>query len=353
MTTLSLPPSRPFWHALIPSRQQLPFITTCLTLLVLYTAASLRYDGFFSLGVFVNLLKNNAFLGIAALGMTFVILAGGIDLSVGSVIAFTSVFIATAIAVPDPTALTKVGWSWHPVLAIVAALAVGTTLGMLHGALIHFFALPPFLVTLAGLFLARGLALLMSLEQINITHPLYTTLTDFTLPLGPADASWSTTINLPALLFVVLLVIVTYIAAYRPLGRNVYALGGNEQSALLMGLPVARTKIFVYAFSGFCAAFAGVVFTIAQPSGDGNAANGLELDAIAAVVVGGTLLTGGVGGPLGTFIGLLIFAVIQEAITQEGTLLGWWSKIAVGGLLLAFVILQKLLQPRAAGGSHG
>jgi galactofuranose transport system permease protein len=344
-------PHKPLWQSFLPSRQRLPFITTCLTFLTLYIAASLRYEHFFSLQVAVNFLSNNAFLGIAALGMTFVILAGGIDLSVGSVIAATSVFLAVAMKQPEAVEGAVGGakaWGWSPYLAILVVMLLGTLLGLAHGVLIHFFALPPFLVTLGGLFAARGVGLLLSNESISIENPLYTYLSEKRFPLGPESASWSATIGYPALLFLALLIVTIYIAAYRPLGRNIYALGGSEQSALLMGLPVARTKIFVYAFSGFCAAFAGVVSTIASPSGDALRASGLELDAIAAVVVGGTLLTGGVGGPLGTLLGLLIFAVIQEAITFEGTLSDWWSKIAIGTLLLAFVLLQKLLAPRPA-----
>jgi simple sugar transport system permease protein len=135
------------------------------------------------------------------------------------------------------------------------------------------------------------------------------------------------------------------VAAFRPIGRYVYAVGGNEQSALLMGLPVARTKIGVYAFAGFCSALAGLAVTLYTSSGNALTGSGLELDAIAAVVVGGTLLSGGVGGPIGTLVGVLIFGVIQSAIAFEGTLSSWWARIAIGILLLGFILLQKLLQP--------
>jgi len=155
-------------------------------------------------------------------------------------------------------------------------------------------------------------------------------------------------VPLVAMIFVGLLLIATYIAKWRPAGRAVYAVGGHEQSALLMGLPVRRIKISVYAVSGFCAALAGVTASIYMSWGAALTGAGLELDAIAAVVIGGTLLSGGVGGPIGTLLGVLIFGIIQTAISFEGTLSSWWARIVVGLLLLAFILLQTLLQPREA-----
>jgi simple sugar transport system permease protein len=147
------------------------------------------------------------------------------------------------------------------------------------------------------------------------------------------------------------LIICVFVSLFTPFGRNVYALGGSESSAVLMGLPVGRTKIAIYAVGGFCSALGGIVYTIYTSSGNAIAATGLELDAIAAVVVGGTLLTGGVGYVAGTLLGLLIFGIIQTAIIFQGTLSSWWTRIAVGVLLLVFILLQKILQIRPAGGS--
>jgi ribose/xylose/arabinose/galactoside ABC-type transport system permease subunit len=142
-----------------------------------------------------------------------------------------------------------------------------------------------------------------------------------------------------------------YLAHYTRFGRNTYAIGGSEQSALLMGLPVARTKIMVYMLSGFCSALAGVVFTFYMLSGYGLHALGMELDAIAAVVIGGTLLTGGVGFVAGTVFGVLIQGVIQTIISFEGTLSTWWTKIVIGLLLFLFIVLQRLLSSRKSVGS--
>lgn len=130
------------------------------------------------------------------------------------------------------------------------------------------------------------------------------------------------------------------------MGRTVYAIGGNEHSAVLMGLPVARTTVLVYAFSGFCSALGGVVFSFYMLSGYGLHAMGLELDAIAAVVIGGTLLTGGVGYVIGTLFGVLILGVIQTLISFDGTLSSWWTRIVIGTLLLVFCLLQRLMEAR-------
>jgi simple sugar transport system permease protein len=146
------------------------------------------------------------------------------------------------------------------------------------------------------------------------------------------------------IVFITVLLVGAYVLRHTRFGRTVYAIGGDEQSAHLMGLPVARTKIGVYALSGFCASLGGVVLVMYTSAGNAINGTGLELDAIAAVVIGGTLLTGGYGSVFGTFFGLLIFAVMQSAITFEGTLSSWWAKIVTGVLLLAFILMQRMLQ---------
>ena len=138
-----------------------------------------------------------------------------------------------------------------------------------------------------------------------------------------------------------------FVAHYTKFGRFIYALGGDEQSATLMGLPVARTKVLIYTVSGFCSALAGVVFTFYMLSGYGLHAVGMELDAIAAVVIGGTLLTGGVGYVAGTLFGVLMLGIIQTLISFDGTLSSWWTRIVVGVLLFAFCLLQRLLSRRS------
>ncbi len=300
-----------------------PLAATLLVGAVLYAAAGLLCDGLFSPRVAAGIFVDNAFLGIAAVGVTFVILAGGIDLSIGAVVGCSSIMIATLVE----------GAGFHPVPAVLAALAFGAALGGAMGSAIHAWALPPFVVTLAGMFLARGLGFLISRESIGIRHALY------------ADLSAAPVI---ALVFVAVVVAAAVVAHRTRFGRRVYALGGSEESARLMGLPVGPTRVAVYAASGFCAALAGAVYGFYTVSGNASAGTMLELDAIAAAVIGGTRLAGGAGSPAGTLLGVLVLGTIQTAIMWEGRLSPWWSRIAIGALLLGFILLQSALE-RALG----
>jgi simple sugar transport system permease protein len=327
MTTAGYPQIVPTarWRPSLSARH-VPVVATIAVWLLLVAAASVRYEGFLAWPVFLNLLRDNAFLGICAVGMTFVILSGGIDLSVGAMIGFTSILVASLIS----------DHGWPAGLAISAALTGGLAFGAGMGAIIAFIELPPFLVTLAAMFLVRGLGQVISLETLAIGGPFYSALDDFGYRFFPVTA----------LLFLATLVAGIYVAHQTRFGRAVYAIGGNEHSALLMGVPVKWTKVRIYALSGLCSALAGVAYTLYTSSGNANAGTMLELDAIAAVVIGGTPLTGGVGYVLGTLVGVLILGTIQTIITFEGTLSSWWTKIAIGVLLLTFIVLQKVLQQR-------
>ena len=313
-------------------KRNIPFVATTVVCILLYVFAGFKFrnENFFSLRVFVNFFSENAFLGVAAVGMTFVILSGGIDLSVGGVMGLISVFMAILIE----------KYKFHPVAAIAVSLLLGTILGAGMGSLIRFFVLPPFLVTLAAMFLARGLALVISNASAMPVSGIDPITSKLVIPLGG-----SISIPATATIYFAVFIVSLWLAHFTRFGRNVYAIGGNEQSSTLMGLPVARTKIGVYAVSGFCSALAGIVFTFYGNSGDPTAGAGLELDAIAAVVIGGTLLSGGVGFLAGTFIGVLIFAVISTIITYAN-LNTWWTKMVIGGLLLLFILLQKLIQAK-------
>jgi len=314
-------------------RQNLPILVTALVLVALFGAFSLCFKNFFSLRVVVNLFMNNAHVGVIAVGLTFVILSGGIDLSVGSVLALTTIFIAILIE----------RWHVHPLAAIPTALAFGALFGGAMGALIQIYKLPPFLVTLAGMFLARGLAFVVSANELAIRHPFYETLADLAIPLGKVRFGFT------ACIFVGTLVVAAIVARSTKFGRNVYAIGGSETSAFMMGLPVARTKIAIYAISGFCAALGGVVFTLQARSGNPLNGQGLELDAIASVVIGGTLLTGGIGYIEGTLLGVLIYGTILTAPDYLSGFDSSWQRIAIGGLLLTFIILQRFLARAARG----
>ncbi|RZL64651.1 MAG: sugar ABC transporter permease YjfF [Variovorax sp.] len=308
-----------------------PLAATVSLFVLMATLGSVLYEGFFSAQVFLNLLIDNAFLVVVAVGMTFVILSGGIDLSVGSVIALTTMVSASLVETHG----------WSPALVIPLVLVMGTLFGGLMGVLIERFRLQPFIVTLAGMFLARGLCYLISIDSVSISHPFYTEVSQVRIPVW-GDAS----LSISAVIAIVVVLAAIFVAHCTPFGRAVYAIGGSEHSALLMGLPVRSTLVGVYTLSGFCSALAGVIFTFYMLSGYGLHAVGLELDAIAAVVIGGTLLTGGVGYVAGTLFGVLMLGIIQTLIAFDGSLSSWWTRIVVGALLFAFCLLQRFFNAR-------
>ena len=306
--------------------------------LVLGLALALASPHFLKPNNLLNLLDQSVVIGVVAIGMTFVILTGGIDLSVGAVIAFGTVLLASLVQ----------HHGWHPLAAIALVLALGTAFGAAMGVMIQRYRLPPFVVTLAGMFLARGAATLVSVESIGIDHAFHVALANLRIPLGGGAS-----LSFGALVALLVVAGGAVLAGMTRFGRAVYAIGGSEQSAALMGLPVAATLVRVYALSGFCSALAGVVYTFYMLSGYSLHGNGLELDAIAAVVIGGTLLAGGSGYVLGTLVGVLVLGLIQTLIVFDGSLSSWWTRIAIGALLLVFCVLQRLLlrtsQRRQAG----
>jgi simple sugar transport system permease protein len=251
---------------------------------------------------------------------------------VGSVLALATMISAWLLNVAH----------WPPVLVIASVLLLGALFGGAMGWLIHAFRLQPFIVTLAGMFLARGLCYLISINSITIEDPLYLSMSQSQLTLLGGFVSPS------ALVALAMLALAVWLAHYTAFGRSVYAIGGNEQSALMMGLAVGRTKVLVYAFSGFCAALAGVLFSFYMLSGYGLHAQGAELDAIAAVVIGGTLLSGGYGYIAGALSGVLVLGTIQTLIAFDGSLSSWWTRIVIGALLFIFCAVQRVMAIGAA-----
>jgi simple sugar transport system permease protein len=304
---------------------------TVVLFFALFAAGSVLYNGFFSTQVLLNMLIDNAFLIITAIGMTFVLIIGGIDISVGSVIALVCMLSAYLLEIQHLSAM----------IVIPLMLLMGFLFGLVQGSFIHFFTIQPFIVTLAGMFLARGLCYVISIDTIMITNPFYQFIATYRIPL-PFDNF----ISISVIIALVLVLAALYLSNYTKFGRAVYAIGGNAQSAMLMGLPVGRTKVLVYGLSGFCSALSGVVFSFYMLSGYGLHAMGLEMDAIASAVIGGTPLTGGVGFVTGTVFGVLIQGVIQTLIMFQGTLSSWWTKIAVAFLLCLFIVLQRIVVSR-------
>ncbi|QHQ34388.1 galactofuranose ABC transporter, permease protein YjfF [Algicella marina] len=315
----------------------LPLYATIGIFLVAYAICYSQFPAMLSTRVIGNLLTDNAYLGIAAVGMTIVIISGGIDLSVGSVIAFAGVFIAVMLR----------DTSLHPVAVFALLLLITTVFGAFMGGMIHLLEMPPFIVTLAGMFLARGAAYLLTIDSVPIDHPVFESLQRaYYLMPGKGRLTLIGVIMLAS-------VVVGMIVAHRTrFGANVFALGGGVATARLMGVAVGRTTVLIYAFSGFMAGLAGIVFAIYTSAGYPLATVGVELNAIAAVVIGGTLLTGGSGYVLGTLIGVLTMGLIQTYIVFDGSLSSWWTKIVIGALLFLFIVLQKGLL-RLGQGRHG
>jgi simple sugar transport system permease protein len=324
MTTTEIPLGRTPWR--LP-RRHVPVLATLALLLVMYGVGVSQYRAFSNVQVVFNIFIDNGFLLVVAVGMTFVILTGGIDLSVGSVVAMTAMVSA---------ALLESGLPAAPVLVI--ALTIGPTLGFVMGCIIHFFGIQPFIVTLAGMFFARGMCTFISNTSIPITDGFWTAAAQERI--GNPRGNF---VSISVLIAFAVVAVAAYVLAYTRLGRNVYAIGGNPQSALLMGLPVGRTRIAVYTISGLCSAIGGVLLSFYTLSGAPLIAIGMELDVIAAVVIGGTVLTGGSGYVFGTVLGVLVLGVIQTLITFDGSLSSWWTKIVIGGLLFAFILLQRLV----------
>jgi galactofuranose transport system permease protein len=303
-----------------------PLLATIAVFVLAYTLCAIQFPFMLSTRVVGNLLTDNAYLGIVAVGMTVVILSGGIDLSVGSVIAFSGVFIAVLLR---DTAL-------HPIVVFAMLLVITTTFGAAMGWIIHVLAMPPFIVTLAGMFLARGAAYMLTIDSVAIAHPFINMLQN-AYWLMPGRGR----LTLIGMLMVLVVLTGALIAHRTRFGASVFALGGGEATARLMGVKVGRTTVMIYAFSGFMAGLSGIVFAIYTSSGYPLATVGTELTAIAAVVIGGTLLTGGAGYVVGTLFGVLTTGLIQTYIVFDGTLSSWWTKIVIGLLLLVFILLQK------------
>jgi galactofuranose transport system permease protein len=307
----------------------LPTFAAFLIFLVLLIGAQIHFGNFLTPLNMSALLLDNAYLVILAVGMTLVIVTGGIDLSVGSVMAFTGILCARLLA------------DGHSAAVVVPLIVLGGALiGLLIGVLVQYFDVQPFIASLAGLFLARGLAFVVSLDSIRVENESVLWLQTTRYRLG----EWYITPT--GIMALLIAAIGAFVMQYTRFGRTIYAVGGNEQSARLMGLKVARTKVLVYIFSGVCAGLAGLVLTAYSGAGYPRNGIGTELDVIAAVVIGGTLLTGGVGYVLGSVIGVFVYGTIKTVISFMGAEQSW-TRIIVGLMLLTFIGVQRLIVVRA------
>ncbi|CAD6011241.1 sugar ABC transporter permease [Agreia sp. COWG] len=340
MTTLLERPSSPspspsVVSRLKPNLETLPTLAAIVIFVGMIIYGEIAYGRIVQFSTISNLFINNAYLIILAVGLTFVILTGGIDLSVGAVIAISSlvgVMLANA--------------GWNPLVVIVLMILIGSVFGAASGILIQYFNVQPFIATLAMMFLARGLASMLSTtpERLADDSPIRSLSTEWKVIDGPKINDLVTTPNV--LIAVVVVIVAFYLLHKTRFGRTVYAIGGSEQSATLMGLPVVRTKLAIYVISGTLAGLAAVVYTSKLGIAQNITGVGWELDAIAAVIIGGTLLTGGAGFVLGSVIGTLVLGLMNVLITRDGSIPPEATTIITGGILLVFVLLQRLVVSR-------
>lgn len=326
----------------INSNTVLLLITIGLFVLMYIIGCIIYADkGFSHLQTFLNLLITNAGLVCVACGMTCVMLTGGIDISVGSLIAMDCMILAFGMGVK--------GYPSIPMLAFV--LAIGLIFGLVQGFLVGYLEIQPFIVTMAGMFFARGMTAVISTAQVSITQKA-----------NPQFYGWANTnIYLPSFLgyldnkgilhvpfirptVIIALIVVAAIfilLRYTKFGRAIYAVGGSESSAKMMGLNVKRTKLKAYVLSSFLCSIGGICYCLNTMSGAVQQAKGFEMSAIASSVIGGTLLTGGVGNVIGSLFGVLINGTINTLVISNGKLLSSWSNIATAALLCFFIILQS------------
>ena len=300
---------------------------TLIGLLAMCLILSFTTNGvFYSQRNLVNVLRQVSSNACLAFGMTFAIITGGIDLSVGSILALSGTLSAGFIAFNN-----------MPVAQAVAlAIVIGTALGLFNGVVIAKTTIPPFIVTLAMMQIARGAAYIYSNGQ-----PIRAMFPDYQI----IGTGWLGPIPYPVIYMIVFLIICVILLSKTRFGRHVYAVGGNDKAAIFSGVNVARTKILVYTMSGFLAAFTGVVLCARMASGQPTAGQAFEMDAIAATVLGGTSMSGGVGKIGSTFIGVLIIGVLNNGLNLLG-LNSFWQQIAKGVVILLAVYVDMLKKRR-------
>lgn len=309
--------------------------------IVMYIAGCAVYSqkGFTHLQTFLNILINNSGLLCVTCGMTCVMLTGGIDISVGSLIAMDCMFIAVGIE----------KWGMNPILLMILVLVIGVVFGLVQGFCVGYLKLQPFIVTMAGMFFGRGMTAVICTEQVSVSSSeLFVKIAQakIELPFGAYTNNRGVIqvpyVRIPVVIALIVLILVFLMLKYTKFGRSLYAVGGSEQSAVMMGLDVAKTKLKAYVLSSVLCSIGGICYCLNTMSGSVQQATGLEMDAISSAVIGGTLLTGGVGNVIGSFFGVLINGTISTLVKTNGKLLSSWSNIAVAALLCFFIILQSV-----------
>lgn len=314
-------------------------IITIVLFVVMYVAGMIIFSeqGFAKPQMFLNLFISNAGLIVIGCGMTLVMITGGIDISVGSVTALVCMVSAYVMENKGMSA-------W---MAVFFSLIIGICFGLVQGYLVTYLEIQPFIVTLAGMFFGRGMTAMVSTEMISIKNELFLKWANYriNMPFGSVNKKGrfiAAYIYPTVVIALIVVIIISIMLKYSKFGRKLYAIGGNQQSAIMMGLNVKRTKMQAYVLDGFLAGLGGFLFCLNSCAGFVEQAKGLEMDAISSAVIGGTLLSGGVGTVIGTLFGVLIKGTITSLITTQGTLSSWWVRITLSALLCFFIVLQAV-----------
>ena len=321
----------------LTAAQLLMTVTICIFVLIYGTAMVTMGGGFLRFQQVLDILNDNAALIIISVGLSIVMIGGGINISVGGVISLTCMSCALFLN------------AGHSVLeTLLLALGIGLAFGVVMGLLISYLEIQPFIVTLAGMFLARGLTTILSVEPVKVAHDGFNAVSQKIVidALGYMNnkGKWISAKMEPGVLVALAVLILAYLMLrYTRFGRGIYALGGNRQSALMLGINVKRTIFFTYVLSGVLSGLAGFVFLMHKPAGNASVAVRSEMDAIAASIIGGTLLTGGVGNVIGTFFGVMILASIQKIVALSPLQESYWQDLATGAMLGLFIMLQSVV----------
>ena len=323
--------------------QLLLTITICIFFAMYGLAMLVWGGGFLRFQQVFDMLNNNAALIIVACGLTIVMIGGGIDISVGGV---------TALVVMSCIVHMNNGGSIFT--AALLAIGIGLCFGLVHGFLISYLEIQPFIITLAGMFFARGMTTIVSLEPQKIAHEGFKALmkTKIEIPWLGYIAKKGNLIparmEIGVVVALVVLIVVFIMLKKTRLGRGFYAIGGNSQSALMLGVNVKRTRFLSYLISGLLSGIAGFVFMMHTGAGNATNAAGAEMNAIASAIIGGTLLSGGVGNVIGTFFGVLTLTTIKAIVTTSGLRDPWWQSITTGAMLCFFILLQSVVLSQRA-----
>lgn len=318
-------------------------IITIVVFFVMYIGAILfQGKGFLKPQTFFNILNGNAALIIAACGMSLVMITGGIDISVGGVAALVSMCCAVYLDYKGGNVFT----------AVLIAVAIGLAFGLIQGFLVAYLDIQPFIVTLAGMFFARGMTTIVNTNPFNVQNEAFVALKD-TRVVVPGFGSVNKLgnyvdayIEIGVLAALLIVIIMFCVLRWTKLGRNFYAVGGNSQSALMLGINVKRTKFYSHLICGLLAGIGGFVYFLHVGSGSASHASGMEMNAIASSIIGGTMLTGGVGNVIGTLFGVLSLSTIQNIVSSAGLDDPWWTGITIAAMLCLFLVVQSVVMSR-------